>query len=206
MKPSDDDFLRFKKEATLWAQERLADPNSVVVDVETTGILRQDPDAEIVQISILNMKERALLSMLVKPNKPCPDEVVAIHGIDNDQLMSAPMFSQIHQVISFMLEGKHVIAYNADFDIQMLIHLFRKYDKPAPKFAGVSCCMDRYSEWCGEWSAKKEGFKWQKLPKLAAGQAHDSFVDCLSTIKVMQLMAGEFDPTKVSAEEIELDF
>ena len=95
---------------------------------------------------------------------------------------------------------------NADFDLKLLCHMFKKYEVPVPKTLGASCCMDKYSEWCGEWSDKKDGFKWQKLPNLSGYASHDAFSDCLSTIKVMELMAGVHDPTAATAEEIDLDF
>jgi hypothetical protein len=31
-------------------------------------------------------------------------------------------------------------------------------------------------------------------------------VDCKNTLRVMEKMAGSFDPSEVSAEEIDLDF
>ena len=36
--------------------------------------------------------------------------------------------------------------------------------------------------------------------------AHDAYSDCISTLKVMELMAGKFDPAAVEADEISLDF
>ena len=37
--PTVEEQLKKKEEAIKWAKERLADPNTVIVDVETTGIL-----------------------------------------------------------------------------------------------------------------------------------------------------------------------
>jgi hypothetical protein len=66
--------------------------------------------------------------------------------------------------------------------------------------------MDRYSEWCGEWSPKKDGFKWQRLPNFLGIETHDAFNDCQNTLKVMQKMAGCFDEEELSAEDIDLNF
>lgn len=206
MKPSDESLLEFKENAQKWASERLNDPKTLILDVETTGLLSQDPDTEIVQLSVVNTAGKSVLSMLIKPSKPLTQKLIDIHGITNEMLADAPVFPQIAKLLSFVLEGKHVVAYNADFDLKLLWHLFKKYNIPAPKTAGASCCMDRYSEWCGEWSVKKDGFKWQSLPNLSGLPSHDAFADCASTVKVMELMAGIHDPARAKSEEIDINF
>jgi len=152
------------------------------------------------------MQGRPLFSMLVKPSKPMGEEVVNIHKITNEQVQNQPIFPQIAKFISFVLADKHLIAYNADFDIKLLWHLFKKYEQELPKIAGSSCCMDKYSEWVGEWNTKRDGFKWNKLPQLSGMPSHDAFSDCVSTLKVMELMAGNPDKQDLTADDISLDF
>jgi len=206
MKPTTEELKEFKERAEMWAQDRLADPATVIVDTETTGLPSKDPDTEIVQLSITDNKGKPLFSMLLKPNKKMGNEVIAIHGITNEQIQHQPMFHQVAKIIEFVLKDKHVVCWNADFDVKLLWSLFKKYEKDLPKIAGASCAMDRYSEWVGEWSEKKDGFKWQKLPNLSGMPAHDAFSDCISTLKAIELMASKFDPKSVKAEEISLDF
>ncbi len=179
----------------------------MILDVETTGILRQDPNTEIVQLSLINNAGRPILTMMLKPAQPMSAEVQAVHGITNEMVEDKPFFLQVAKIISKYLEGKHIVAYNADFDIALLVHLFQKYQEPVPKFAGASCAMDQYSAWVGEASKKNPGeFKWQKLPKLSGLESHDALADCLSTLKVMQKMAGLFDEATENADLIDLDF
>lgn len=206
MKPTDLEFAELKQRASVWAQERLEDPKTVIIDCETTGILSKDPTTEIVQLAITNNQGKPLFCMLLKPAQPMGKEVVGIHGISNEMVFDCPTFPQVAKLIAFVLEGKHVVAYNADFDLALIIHLFKKYNIAAPKFGGASCCMDKYSEWKGEWNASKEGIRWQKLPNLSGLPAHDALSDCLSTLKVMELMAVNKDMASLSAEEISLDF
>ena len=66
--------------------------------------------------------------------------------------------------------------------------------------------MDHYARWCGEWSEKKEDFKWQKLPNLSGLPAHDAYSDCVSTIKVMEMMAKNVDKMEIDADSIDLNF
>ena len=178
----------------------------MILDVETTGILSKDPNTEIVQLSLVNMAGRPVLNMMLKPDRPMGQEVQAIHGITNEMVQDKPFFLQVAKVISSYLEGKHVVAYNADFDIALLMHLFDKYQEPRPKITKASCCMDQYSAWVGEWSKKKNDVKWQKLPNLSGLPSHDALSDCLSTLKIMQKMAGLFDEATQDAELIDLDF
>ena len=206
MKPSPDELTEIKAKASEWAAERLTDPKTVILDLETTGLLSRDPNTEICQVAITDTRGRPLFSMLVKPARPMSDEVIGIHGITNEQVQRQPIFPQIAKFLSFVLEGKQVVAYNADFDWKLMVHMYKKYEQEMPKTAGVSCAMDRYSEWCGEWNEKKQGWKWQKLPQLSGMPSHDAFADCISTLKVMELMAKNADKMDITADEISLDF
>lgn len=206
MKPTQEQLDQAKQRATDWATERLADESTVIIDLESTGLLHQDPETEIVQICILNIQGRPLLSMMLKPSQPMKEEVINIHKISNEQIYHQPVFPQVAKMIAFVLKEKHVVSFNADFDWKLLIHMFKKYEQDVPKISGVSCCMDRYSEWCGEWNKKRDGFKWQRLPNFLGIHTHDAQNDCLNTLKVMQKMAGEFKEEELNAEDISLDF
>jgi hypothetical protein len=109
-------------------------------------------------------------------------------------------------MIAFVLKEKHVVAFNAEFDWVLLLHMFKKYDIARPEIAGISCAMDRYSEWCGEWSEKKQGWKWQKLPNFLGLSSHDAQNDCLNTLKTMEKMTGAFSEEDLTADDISLDF
>jgi DNA polymerase-3 subunit epsilon len=204
MKPTN--LSEYKDASSKWAQERLADDSTVILDLESTGILREDPETEIAQICIMDIKGRPLFSMLLKPSQPMNDKVIGIHKITNEQVFNQPIFPQVAKMIAFVLKDKHVVSFNADFDWRLLVHMFKKYETGKPEVAGISCCMDRYSEWCGEWSTKKDGFKWQKLPNFLGIETHDAFNDCQNTLKVMQKMAGCFNEGELTADDISLDF
>jgi len=195
-----------KEKAEMWAEDRLKDAKTVILDLETTGLLSKDPDTEICQIAITDAKGKPLFSMLLKPNKPMTDELIGIHGITNEQVINQPTFPQVAKMIAFVLKDKHLVAFNSEFDVKLLWHMFRKYQLDLPAVSSISCCMDKYSEWCGEWSKKKEGWKWQKLPNLSGMPAHDAYSDCVSTIKVMEKMAGKYDPSTIDANDLDLNF
>jgi DNA polymerase-3 subunit epsilon len=204
MKPTN--LTEIKENAKQWACDRLADANTVILDLESTGLLREDPETEIAQICITDVKGRQLFSMLLKPSIPMNQSVIDIHKITNEQVINQPIFPQIAKMIAFVLKGKHVIAWNMEFDWVLLTHMFQKYDIAKPEVAGLSCAMDKYSEWCGEWSTKKNGFKWQRLPNLLGIEAHDAYHDCQNTLKAMEKMAGAFNEEELTASDIDLDF
>ena len=206
MKPSTEDLIAFKDAARNWAVERLADANTVIIDLESTGLLHQDPETEIAQICILDIKGRPLFSMLLKPAQPMNDTVIGIHKITNEQVFNQPIFLQVAKMIAFVLKDKHVVSWNMDFDWKLLMHMFKKYEQDLPKVAGTSCAMDKYSEWAGEWNTKRDGFKWQKLPNFSGDAAHDAQVDCNNTLIAMRKMTGEFNKEEITADSIDLDF
>jgi DNA polymerase III epsilon subunit-like protein len=144
--------------------------------------------------------------MLIKPSTPMGDKVVGIHKIENSDVINQPIFPQIAKIIAFILKDKHVVAFNADFDWALLVHIFKKYELEKPKVAGISCAMDRYSEWCGEWNMKRDAFKWQRLPNFLGLESHDAGNDCLNTLKTMEKMAGAFNEADLDAESIDLTF
>jgi DNA polymerase III epsilon subunit-like protein len=206
MNPTTNQLTEYKGKAAEWARGRLADSSTVILDLESTGLLREDPETEIAQICILDIYGRPLFSMLLKPSQPMSEKVIGIHHISNEQVINQPIFPQIAKMIAFVLKDKHVVAYNAEFDWSLLVHMFKKYDLPKPEVSGLSCCMDRYSEWCGEWSTKKNGFKWQRLPNFLGEDSHDAQVDCRNTLKAMEKMAGLFNEAELDADAIDLDF
>lgn len=96
-------------------------------DTETTGFKHGDFIPEIVQIGALlqdtdSMRVLAELNMIVKPEKPIPQQVSAIHGI-TDELAAAYGFgSRIAKKafcdMAFMAET--IVAHNISFDMGII--------------------------------------------------------------------------------------
>lgn len=202
--PTDEQKSEIREMMVKWAKERLADPKTVIVDVETTGLLTKDPDTEVVSVSMIDNQGRVLLAALVNPNRPIPMETQKIHGIDDRAVSSSPPFPVIGQLIAGLMEKKHVVCFNANFDVHLLVTLMQRYKIEVPDFE-VSCAMEAYSAWVGEWAKTKQDWKWQRLPKLAYGKAHDSLVDCQSTLLLLKKMSGDFSD-EPKTDEIKLDF
>lgn len=98
----------------------------VIFDLETTGLdLVKD---RIIQISYIKVhpngkEERG--NELINPEKPIPEEVVALTGISNDDVKDKPTFKQIAQSLTDMFVGSDFAGFNSNhFDIPLLAEEF----------------------------------------------------------------------------------
>ena len=157
--PTEEQQLKKTEEAVKWAKERLLDPNTLILDVETTGMLKDDPNTEIVSLSLINTKGQIVLSSLVNPGRPIPLAVQKIHGIEDRDVKSAMPWSVIGDILAYQIANKHVVCFNAGFDVHLVVHLCGKYGIPMPEFE-VSCAMEYYAQFVGEWSKSKGDYKW----------------------------------------------
>ena len=203
-KKTEPDHQTKRAEATKWAKERLNDPNTLIVDVETTGLLKNDPETKIVSISMINAKGQVVLASLVNPERPIPMVSQKIHRIEDRDVKNSLPWSVVGDMVSMLMANKHIVCFNAGFDVHLIIHLLNSYGIPLPEF-DVSCAMEYYAQFVGEWSKSKGDYKWQRLPKLAYGQAHDALVDCQSTLLLLKKMSGDFSD-ETPSNEIALDF
>lgn len=92
-----------------------------VVDLETTG-LSAKAGARIVEIAIVRVEPgeapRVVFETLVNPQGPV--HCTEIHGIDDDDVVGAPIFADIAGDAVAALQGTLVGAFNASFDMGFL--------------------------------------------------------------------------------------
>lgn len=94
----------------------------VFFDLETTGInIAKD---RIVEISILKVYpngNKESKTWLVNPEMEIPAEVVAIHGISNEKVVTEPTFNELAQQVSELIAGCDLAGFNSNrFDIPLL--------------------------------------------------------------------------------------
>ncbi|MFD4373238.1 DEDDh family exonuclease [Streptomyces sp. NPDC058486] len=102
-----------------------------VVDVETTGLARDD---RIVSAAVYRLDAQGEVEdhwyTLVNPERdPGP---VWIHGLTSDVLEGAPLFAQIAEEFSARLDGRVLVAHNAMFDWQMIAREYARAERTAP--------------------------------------------------------------------------
>lgn len=102
-----------------------------VVDVETTGLARDD---RIVSAAVYRLDAQGDVEdhwyTLVNPERdPGP---VWIHGLTSEVLADAPLFPQIAEEFSGRLEGRVLVAHNAVFDWSMIAREYARAQLTAP--------------------------------------------------------------------------
>ncbi|EAR08410.1 DNA polymerase III subunit epsilon [Reinekea blandensis] len=102
----------------------------VVLDTETTGLNPTKGD-RIVEVGCVEMVDRKLTGRhfhyYINPERDIPDEVVAVHGIDNDKVKDSPKFRDIAVELWTWLEGAELVIHNAAFDMGFLNAEFERF-------------------------------------------------------------------------------
>lgn len=102
-----------------------------VVDVETTGLARDD---RIISAAVYRLDARGEVEdhwyTTVNPERdPGP---VWIHGLTSEILAGAPLFADIAEEFATRLEGRVLVAHNAVFDWQMIAREYARAKREAP--------------------------------------------------------------------------
>ncbi|MDX2596778.1 MULTISPECIES: DEDDh family exonuclease [Streptomyces] len=102
-----------------------------VVDVETTGLARDD---RIISAAVYRLDGRGEVEdhwyTLVNPERdPGP---VWIHGLTSEVLEGAPLFADVAEEFAARLDGRVLVAHNAVFDWQMIAREYARARREAP--------------------------------------------------------------------------
>ncbi|MDI3387458.1 DEDDh family exonuclease [Streptomyces sp. B-S-A8] len=102
-----------------------------VVDVETTGLARDDRivSAAVYQLDAQGEVEDHWYTLVNPERDPGP---VWIHGLTTDVLEGAPLFPEIAEEFSARLEGRVLVAHNAVFDWSMIAREYARARRTAP--------------------------------------------------------------------------
>ena len=94
-----------------------------VVDLETTG-LSEDPAAEILEFGAVLIEHGAqsitTVESLLRPQRPLPLTIAHLSGLTDADVMAAPTIDEISKRIELVLDGRVLIAHNADFERSFL--------------------------------------------------------------------------------------
>lgn len=178
----------YRKRAIQTARD-YANLKPVFLDTETTGLHNS---AEIIEISIVDCHGSVLLDTLVKPVYSIPWDVIRVHGITDEMVVGAPLWSEVWPQVEKMLKGRYVGIYNADFDIRMM--------KQSHSLNGMSWTMTENRNFCiMKLYAKFYGTgRWQKLESagrqcgLALPNTHRAKDDTLLARAIFEHMVNAF--------------
>lgn len=176
-------------ELSAWAREVLADPDTVILDTETTGL---HDTARIVDLAVVTGSGEVLLDTLVNPGEPIPREASDIHGITDEMVAGAAPFAEVVAELADTIRGKRVVVYNLGFDLGRLEHEFGLLGSAAAgtwvavreTWARWEDAMIPYSDWYGDWSDYWGNYSWQPL-----NGGHRARGDCFAVIDCLKAMA-----------------
>ena len=165
----------------------------VYLDTETTGLGNTD---EIIEISIVNDAGSVLFESLVKPTQAIPPGASAVHGIRDEDVVSARTWPLIWTEVRSALFGRMVVIYNADFDVRMLQQTHARYRLPWKDRFNTFDMLKLYSDYHGDWDAKRRAYKYISLS--AAGEqcgitlpnSHRATADTFLTRALLHHLAG----------------
>ena len=131
---------------------------------------------------------------MVRSSGDISAEATAVHGLDADALANAPTFADVYQEVGRLLAGRHVLAYNAEFDEAMIGQTCQRYGLRTPTIGEWTCVMELYAAHWGE--LREDGFRFQSLGVACSqqgipqiGLAHDAAGDALLTWQLVRSFA-----------------
>jgi len=182
-----------RHEAIQAAQGYLAQ-KPVYLDTETTGI---DPNAEIIEISIVDHEGEILFETLVKPRGRIDPGAQRLHGITEGMLTDAPGWDVVWPQVEAALTGRCIGVFNLDFDLRMMQQSHQRCWMPwRPPQADFFCIMKLYATYYGQWNPKYGNHRWQSLDSareqcgIALPNSHRARDDALLARAVLHHMAG----------------
>jgi len=164
----------------------------VFFDLETTGInIAKD---RIVEISILKVYpngNKESISWLVNPEMEIPAEVVAIHGIDNEKVVTEPTFIELAKEINQLIEGCDLAGFNSNrFDIPLLAEEFLRVgiDFDMKNRVGIDVQVIYHKKEQRTLSAAYKFYCDKELEN-----AHSAEADTIATYEILKAQLDKYD-------------
>lgn len=168
-------WIGSRSDAIAWAN-RLLNSDAVILDTETTGLLKKSK-VEVIELAVINMKGKRVYQRLFKPKYKIPVRVIKIHRITNDRVKSSPTFFAEWRRINNVLNGRVIVTYNAQFD-RGVLNRTCKLHKVESLSARWECAMWAYRYFLGTG-------RFEALP----GGSHRALADCRATLSLLRTMA-----------------
>jgi DNA polymerase III epsilon subunit family exonuclease len=128
-----------------WQSRLLSELDFVVVDVEATGA--KTPPNRLIELGAYRVRGGRIVDKflsLVNPEIPIPRFVMALTGISNEMVKSAPMFAEVAPRWLDFVSDSVLVAHNAAFDTSFLNHeISRVY--PGHRMLNPHLCTVRLS-------------------------------------------------------------
>lgn len=106
----------------------------IIFDTETTGFRPEDGE-RVVEIGAVEMINRRLTGntfheYLNPEGQKVNPGALEVHGLTDEFLSKQKIFSQVSKEFAEFIEGAHLVAHNAKFDVNFMNHEFARLDMP----------------------------------------------------------------------------
>ena len=96
----------------------------IVIQTETTGLYPKDGH-KLVEIAAIEIDKNdnqtgVVFHVYINPEREVPEEVVEIHGLNNEFLQKYPTFEAYKDSFCHFIKGKEIIGHNIQFDLKFL--------------------------------------------------------------------------------------
>lgn len=162
------------------------------LDTETTGL---DAGAQALEIGLVNALGEKIFETRLKPTVGIDPAAAAVHGISDDDLVSAPSWPDIAQQLQHHIGRRPLVIFNAEFDTRILKQTAAAHNDPASWLDSLTvyCAMrlaagyygptNRYGTISLSGAVSQAGLSW-------AGEAHSAVTDAVMTARVVNNIAG----------------
>ena len=161
--------------------EALANPKEyLILDTETTGL---DWDDEVIQLTCLDIEGNIVYDGYFNPTKASHWAAAKKHKLSTDFLAQQPKWEDEWAKISTLLEGKTILAHNADFDHRLLQQTCLRYNLEPNLALTFVCTMPFVKALTGENSLEKalDAMKY----RTGSESLHNSRTDCFMLLKLL---------------------
>ncbi len=159
----------------------------VCVDLEATGVWPgHDRIVQMATASIFPDGSVSTWSSLVNPEQPMPPAALAIHGITDAMVASAPTFAQLAPTIEPLLSDCDLTGYNVErFDRRLLAAEFRRAELEDPTVGAL--VIDAYTIFVRQEPRSLDAaLRFYGVEEgQAHRQAHDASSDVEATVAVL---------------------
>ena len=108
----------------------------VFLDTETTGLDPHKGNHRIIDLACIEFEDSAptgnVFNLKINPEgKKSLKRAFQVHGILDEELVDKPTFKDIHKRFIEFIEGKHLVIFNADFDLKFLNSELNRINYPS---------------------------------------------------------------------------
>lgn len=176
----------------------------VAFDVETTG-LHPENGHRIVEIGLIRYQDGTIIECfetLINPCRPIPPDARAIHGIRDEDVQHAPLFSDIIEDILTFIGHDPLVAHNAPFDMKFLRYEIQRALTPGIQLQNPTICTMRLACWL------ELTRRWPRLESLIsllgihASPAHRALADAEAAGYAFLKMWSNIRPMNISLHEL----